>query len=318
MEKSFGEALGDLERGPTSTAADERAPAADAGELPEHPTVSALRQRFGDAVLHHAVMAGDEHVVYISVDRLLNVMGWLHSEPSEHYDYLVDLTAVDYGGGRPLEVVYQLWSIPHKRGLRVKVTLPLSALDVDSVYGIWKAADWLEREVFDLFGIQFRGHPDLRRILMPENYAEGHPLRKDFPLRGRFSRAEQTRRALALGVEDYYTPEELRLARQLGEEEIVDRARALASLDEGAETGRNVADAAAEATGAAAHAPQSKHAEEWSLGSPESATGGAPAPRNASGAPGDRSGSGRGPARANGTPPHPSDAGTGGPPGGKP
>lgn len=282
MEKSFGEALGDLERGPPSAGTDEGAPTDDAGELPEHPTVSALRQRFGDGVLNHVVMAGDEHVVYVSADRLLDVMGWLQSEPSEHYDYLVDLTAVDYGGGRPLEVVYQLWSILHKRGLRVKISLPLNALDIDSVYGIWRAADWLEREVFDLFGIQFRNHPDLRRILMPENYAEGHPLRKDFPLRGRFSRAEQTRRALALGVEDYYTPEELRLARQLGEEEIVDRARTLASLDEGAE-GRDVGEAAAEATEAASHAPQAKHAEEWGLGSPESGTGGAPAPRNPSG-----------------------------------
>lgn len=287
MEKSFGEALGDLERGPTSAAADEGAPAGDAGDIPEHATVSALRERFGDAVLHHAVVAGDEHVVYLAADRLLDVMGWLQSEPSERYDFLADVTAVDYGGGRPLEVVYQLWSIPHKRALRIKVTLPLSALDVDSVYGIWSAADWLEREVFDLFGIQFRGHPDLRRILMPENYAEGHPLRKDFPLRGRFSRAEQTRRSLALGVEDYYTPEELRLARQLGEEEIVERARALASLDEGAATSRDVSEAAAEATAAAAHAPRAKHAEEWSLGSPESAAGGAPAPRDASSGRGD-------------------------------
>jgi hypothetical protein len=79
---------------------------------------------------------------------------------------------------------------------------------VDSVVSLWAAADWLEREVWDMFGVHFRGHPDLRRILMPENYAEGHPLRKDFPLRGRFSRAEQTRRALALEVEDHYTPAE--------------------------------------------------------------------------------------------------------------
>jgi NADH-quinone oxidoreductase subunit C len=91
----------------------------------------------------------------------------------------------------------------------VKCELPVDALEIDSVVGLWNAANWLEREVFDMFGVTFRGHPDLRRILMPKNYAEGHPLRKDFPLRGRFSRAEQTRRALGGDADDYYLPSEL-------------------------------------------------------------------------------------------------------------
>ena len=176
-----------------------------------HPSVDALRERFGSAILHHEVQAGDEHVVFIVPERNIEILGWLKAEPTQAYDFLKDLTAVDYGGGRPLQVVYQLWSMAHRRELRVKAELPLDALEIDSVVGLWAAANWLEREVYDMFGIRFRGHPDLRRILMPDNYEEGHPLRKDFPLRGRFSRAEQTRRALAVSVEDVYIPQELEI-----------------------------------------------------------------------------------------------------------
>ena len=124
-----------------------------------------------------------------------------------------DITAVDFGGGRPIEVVYQLFSTVHKRAIRVRCKLPLNRLEIDSIVGLWSAANWLEREVYDLFGVTFRKHPDLRRILMPHDYEEGHPLRKDFPLRGRFSRAEQTRRALDQSVEHSYITEEMDLGR---------------------------------------------------------------------------------------------------------
>jgi NADH-quinone oxidoreductase subunit C len=99
----------------------------------------------------------------------------------------------------------------------VKIELPLDGLEAESVYYLWRAADWLEREANDMFGIVFRGHPDLRRILMPYNYAEGYPLRKDFPLRGRFTRAEQTRRSLSMKTEDHYSPYEIDLARRLSQ-----------------------------------------------------------------------------------------------------
>lgn len=174
-----------------------------------NPTVAALRERFPDGVLRNRVCAGDEDVVHVDPARVTEILGWLHRAPGQQYDHLADVTAVDHGGGRPIEVVYQLWSIPHRAALRIICELPLDALEIDSVTGIWVGADWLEREVYDLFGVTFRGHPDLRRILMPENYAEGHPLRKDFPLRGRFSRAEQTRRALTQDPEDYYMPGEI-------------------------------------------------------------------------------------------------------------
>lgn len=181
---------------------------------PEHPSIAALRARFGDAVLHGEIVAGDEPVVFLEPARIREILQWLKENPEQAYNYLSDVTAVDYGGGRPLVVVYQLFSIPNRQHLRVKAELPLDGLEIDSVVPLWQSANWLEREVWDLFGIRFRGHPDLRRILMPENYAEGHPLRKDFPLRGRFTRAEQTRRALAQAPEDHYVPGEVRPGRE--------------------------------------------------------------------------------------------------------
>ena len=174
-----------------------------------NPSVATLRARFGSAVLRNEVNAGDQDVVYVEPARIVEILRWLREEPEEHYDHLADVTAVDYGGGRPVEVVYQLWSIPRRQALRIKCELPLSVLEIDSATAVWTGADWLEREVYDLFGVRFRGHPNLRRILMPDNYAEGHPLRKDFPLRGRFSRAEQTRRALSQDPGDYYAPGEI-------------------------------------------------------------------------------------------------------------
>lgn len=209
MAEDFDQGLEDLESGPGTTAdAAERA-GRDTADPSSHPTVGPLRSQFGEAVLHHEIVAGDEHVVFASAEASQEVLRWLKDTSSERYALLKDLTAVDYGGGRPLEIVYELWSLEHRRQLRVKVALPVDALEIETVVPLWSAANWLEREVYDMFGVHFNGHPDLRRILMPENYSEGHPLRKDFPLRGRFSRAEQTRRALALDVEDYYTPEEL-------------------------------------------------------------------------------------------------------------
>jgi NADH-quinone oxidoreductase subunit C len=111
--------------------------------------------------------------------------------------------------------VWHLRSLPFRRFLRVKAELDTkggAALQVDSVWSVYKAADWMERECFDMFGIRFAGHPDLRRILMWEQYREGYPLRKDFPLRGRFSRSEQLRQALAANPESRYSMEELTIA----------------------------------------------------------------------------------------------------------
>ena len=209
MRDESGSAFDAVEQGPEASEGSTGTPRRSAGDPGGHPSVTALQGRFDSAILHHEVQAGDQHVVFVDASRNREILEWLKDDPERNYDLLADVTAVDYGAGKPIQIVYQLWSIPHKRALRVKCELPLDGLSLDSVVPLWNAANWLEREVYDLFGVDFSGHPDLRRILMPQNYAEGHPLRKDFPLRGRFSRAEQTQRALSQDYHDYYTPEEL-------------------------------------------------------------------------------------------------------------
>jgi NADH-quinone oxidoreductase subunit C len=177
------------------------------------PSVAPLRSRFGAALRRQQVSCGDT-IVYVGTERAHEVLAWLRDDPGQQFNYLTDITAVEYRDAeRPLEVVWQLRSLGRRADLRVKVELDKrQPLEVDSVWDLWKGADWLEREVYDMFGVSFRGHPDLRRILMWETYAEGHPLRKDFPLRGHFSRAEQTRQALTANPEAHYSLAELSIA----------------------------------------------------------------------------------------------------------
>ncbi|HUQ18742.1 MAG TPA: NADH-quinone oxidoreductase subunit C [Gemmatimonadaceae bacterium] len=176
-------------------------------------TVAALREKFPMAVERSLVVWG-ETTVFVRPGAILEIMQWLHDDPAQLYDYLSDVTAVEYRDlDQPIEVVWHLRSLPYRRFLRVKAQLAKGQpLEVPSVWSIWKGADWLERECYDMFGINFSGHPDLRRILMWEQYREGFPLRKDFPLRGRFSRAEQLRQALDQNPESRYSMEELTVA----------------------------------------------------------------------------------------------------------
>lgn len=187
---------------------------ADAGAL----SAGALKARFGAAVTRVWQSCGDT-IAHVTRDKAHEAMAWLKNDAGQSFNYLVDITAVEYRDPeRQLEVVYNLRSIDRKAELRIKIDLDKSgALEVDSVYDLWRGADWLEREVFDMFGVTFKGHPDLRRILMWETYAEGYPLRKDFPLRGHFSRAEQTRQALAANPEAHYSLEELSIVDAYGE-----------------------------------------------------------------------------------------------------
>jgi NADH-quinone oxidoreductase subunit C len=173
-------------------------------------SVAAVRARFPSGVLRSAVVNG-QTVVHVAPEAAHEILAFLHQPAAQDFDYLTDLTCVEYRDPeRQLEVVYQLRSLTRRVDLRVKIGLdPDGPLEVRTVTDLWMGAEWLEREAWDMFGVVFAGHGDLRRILMWETYAEGHPLRKSFPLRGHWSRAEQTRQALNANPEAHYSMEEL-------------------------------------------------------------------------------------------------------------
>ena len=202
-----GSALGSQAPAPVSPRGVPRA----GGEV--NPSADALRQKFGAGITRVDVIWGETTII-VDAAQLHAIVQWLHDDPAQRYDYLSDVTAVEFRDlEQPLQVVWHLRSLPYRRFLRIKVLLQKGArLEVPSVWDIYRGADWLERECYDMFGIRFVGHPDLRRILMWEQYKEGFPLRKDFPLRGRFSRSEQLRQALAANPEARYSKEELSIA----------------------------------------------------------------------------------------------------------
>lgn len=123
---------------------------------------------------------------FVPRERIVEVCRHLREDEGLKFNYLHDVTAVDQlnAGQKPrFEVVYHLYSVGHYHRIRLKALVPEEDPRIDSVISIWSGADYAEREVYDLFGIEFEGHPDLKRILMPEDW-QGHPLRKDFPLGG--------------------------------------------------------------------------------------------------------------------------------------
>jgi NADH-quinone oxidoreductase subunit C len=191
-----------------------------------NPSAAALQAKFGDAIKRVDVVWG-ETSVFIDGAKALEIVRWLHDDASQSYEYLSDVTAVEFRDhGTPMEVIWHLRSVKYRRFLRLKAQIAKGQpLKVPSVWPVYKGADWLERECYDMFGITFDGHPDLRRILLWEQYAEGFPLRKDFPLRGRFSRAEQLRQALSANPEARYSMEELSIADAFAELPLDMRAR---------------------------------------------------------------------------------------------
>jgi len=144
-----------------------------------HPLVTRLKEKFGEAVLEASEFLGQLSIV-VDTAQIAEICEWLRDDEETPFNYLSDLTCVHYPDNKatPFEMVYQLYSIAKNERVRLKVD---TNSGVESVTGVWPSADWLEREVYDLFGVVFHNHPDLRRILLPPDW-EGHPLRKDYPL----------------------------------------------------------------------------------------------------------------------------------------
>ena len=148
-----------------------------------------LTSAFGSAIVETHEHHGD-HTAVVERSAILDVLRCCRDEADLRFDVLMDLTAVDYlkcpgrEFGPRFEVVYHLYSLPHNHRVRLKVRAEEDDARVPSAVGLWPIANWFEREVWDMFGIRFDGHPDLRRLLMYEEF-QGHPLRKDYPVNKR-------------------------------------------------------------------------------------------------------------------------------------
>ena len=195
-------------------------------EASGHPLFKRLRTKFGDAVSDPVEFIG-QLSVRVPRERIVEVCDFLKGDERTPFDFLSDLTCVHFPDHKeaPFEIVYNLYSIPANERVRLKIATS-EAAGVESVTGVWPAANWMEREVFDLFGIRFINHPDLRRLLLPPDW-QGHPLRKDFPLEfieNEWTKnhlpemtevqREQTEQRRAYGLEILSVPQE-RLMREI-------------------------------------------------------------------------------------------------------
>ncbi|UCC40749.1 MAG: NADH-quinone oxidoreductase subunit C [Candidatus Aminicenantes bacterium] len=149
----------------------------------QEKVIEDLRNKFPEKIKEVSVQFGDD-IVIIKKESLLDIVKFLKEKPCD-FAMLLDLTCVDYLGQKDrFEMVYHLFSLSNNRRLRIKTRLPDKDPSIDSLTSVWKNANWLEREVYDMFGVRFEGHPYLRRLFMYDGF-EGHPLRKDYPLRKR-------------------------------------------------------------------------------------------------------------------------------------
>ena len=144
------------------------------------PALRRLIEALPDAVLETHAHVGDA-TACIDPKRVVEVARLLRDDSELEFEMLTDVTAVDYLGQEPrFEMVYHFYSVGRNHRLRIKARVPEEAPEIDSLVDVYASANWMEREVWDLYGIRFKGHPDLRRILLYEEF-EGHPLRKDYP-----------------------------------------------------------------------------------------------------------------------------------------
>ncbi len=143
-----------------------------------------IHNKFKDEVKELLEFNGQVSVI-VKRDRIFEILSYLHDDSELDLDHMQDLCGVDYKDKKPLrfEVVYQLFSIEKGHSIRIRAEVPEDDPSIDTVSTIWEGAGWHERECYDMFGIVFKGHKDLRRILMPEDW-NGYPLRKDYPIRG--------------------------------------------------------------------------------------------------------------------------------------
>ena len=154
-------------------------------DVERHPAVRVLHERFPETVLA-VVRFRDETTIHVRPEDLRAVCAALREDARTRVDFLTDLTAVDMLRLREaprFDVVVQLYSLRNRTRLRLKAGVD-DGQPVPSLVPLWNGANWLERECYDMFGLIFEGHPNLRRILLPDDWEEGYPLRKDYPLRG--------------------------------------------------------------------------------------------------------------------------------------
>jgi len=147
-------------------------------------TLNRLAERFPGSIIETHSHRGDDTAV-VKKEDILAICTFLRDDETLRYNFMMDLTAVDYLGKEPrFEVVYHLYSLKFNRRVRIKARVSELDCSIDSIVSVWIGANWFEREAFDLYGITFNGHPELRRILLYEGF-QGHPLRKDYPIKKR-------------------------------------------------------------------------------------------------------------------------------------